>query len=246
VRGEKLNPVGTKAGAFRPQITELEEKVKSLQGKLSVTQRQINAGVKEEQALERLIGEKQQTCANLNKNIATLSAESEKNRQECEAELRRAEKLKGENKHVQERREVFNAVAEFLMDPELITGEQLANVVKTLSAAQKMRGQQGHVGEAVKMTVEVRDRLLMRIAKGRYSLTEKADERLKEEIARQRHEDEKKLREMEATLNAERQRRAEAERGLGEAMKIVNSPMLRGIKGLFTQSPDEERIIASS
>jgi len=41
-------------------------------------------------------------------------------------------------------------------------------------------------------------------------------------------------------------KREEVELRLGEAMKIVNSPMVRGIRGLFAQSLDEERIMASS
>ena len=212
IQGPPLAPKGTKAGVFKPQIAELEEKVKSLNVRLNEIQRQINVGERKEQALERRIREKEKTREKLSKTIAALSAETEEKRRECVAERCRAEELKGENKRVEERREVFNAVAEFLMDPELITGEQLANVVKTLSAAQKMRGQQGHVGESVKMTVEVRDRLLMRIAGGRYVLKDEAEKRLKEEIARQRHEDEKKLREMEAALDAERRRRETAEK----------------------------------
>jgi len=246
VRGESLNPVGTKAGAFKPQIAELEEEVKGLKGKLSEVQRQVKAGERKEQALERRIGEKEKTCEKLSKTIAALNAETDEKRQECAAERRRAEELKGENKHASARREVFNAVAEFLMDPELITGEQLANVVKTLSVALKMRGQQGRVGEAVKMTAEVRDRLLMRIAKGRYSLTEKTDERLKEQLARQQRKHEGEIKKLEVALDAERRKREGTEQRLGEAMKIVNSPMVEGIRELLVQSPNEERIMASS
>jgi hypothetical protein len=40
------------------------------------------------------------------------------------------------------------------MDPELITGEQLAKVVNTITAALELGRQPGHVGESIKMTVE--------------------------------------------------------------------------------------------
>ena len=190
VKDQPLKEKGTKKGALKREVADLEESKRALDGELRETQRKINIGEEREQAIERGIGEKQQTYANLNKNIATLSAESEKKKQECEAELRRAEKLKGENKHVEERRKVFAAVAEFLVDPELITGDQLANVVNTLSVALDMRKQQGHVGESVKMTVEERDWLVEKLAGGRYILREEADKKREQELAQQRHKHE--------------------------------------------------------
>jgi transcription elongation factor Elf1 len=212
LQGQPLEEKGTKKGTLKREVTDLEESKRALDGELSETQRKINAGEGREQALERGIREKEQTCANLSKNIATLSAESEKNRQGCVAELRRAEKLKGENKHVEELRKVFTAVADFSMDPELITGEQLAKVVNTLSVALNMRKQQGHVGEAVKMTVEERDWLVEKLAGGRYILREEADKMREEQLARQRGEYEVQLKLKEHRIAEERRLRETAER----------------------------------
>ena len=250
IQGPPLEKKGTRGEPLERSIAELEGKRGALEGELKMLQRRNEAerlqGEKRSRALEQTIKEGERTLEKLSKAIATLDAETEENRRECAAERRRAEELKGENKLASARREVINAVAEFLMDPELITGEQLANVVKTLSATQKMRGQQGRVGESVKMTVETRDHLLKMVAGKDFILKSKADEIREREIDKLKAEYEGKLKVKDSKIDVERRKRAEAELRLGEAMKIVNSPMVRGIKGLLTQSLDEERIMASS
>jgi len=221
VKGSPLNPVGTKVGAFRHQIAELEEKVKGLQGKLSETQRQINAGVKEEQALERLIGEKQQTCESLRNNIVALSAESEKNRQECEAELRRAEAMNKKNDDVEEKIEILNSVALFIMDPEKADIVQLRDFVTQVGTAIELRKRPGHVGEAVKMAVEARDHLLKMAAGSRYILRVEADKKLKEQLARQRGEYEVQLKAKDDQIASERRLKETAQRKQETQLQIL-------------------------
>ena len=212
VRGESLNLVGTKAGVFKHQIAELEEKVKGLQGKLSETQRQINAGAKEKQALEREIRDKQQTCTNLNKTIATLSAESEKNRQGCVAELRRAEAMEKKNNDIDEKIKILNSVALFIMEPERADMDQLHDFITQVGTAIELRKRPGHVGEAVKMAVEARDHLLKMVAGSRYILREEADKRLEEQLARQRGEYEGQLKAKDGQIAGERRLREMVER----------------------------------
>lgn len=66
------------------------------------------------------------------------------------------------------------------------------------------------------------------------------------DLAKQQRKHERELKAKDSQIDAERRKREEAEQRLGEAMNIVNSPMVRGIRGLFAKSPDEERIMASS
>lgn len=246
VQSGPLNSKGTKAGVFKPQIAELAEKVKSLKGKLSEVQRQINAGERRVQVLERKRQQDEISLAKLMEKRKREDRELDAVRDEKAEEKRLRDSLKRESKDIKRKREVYNAMAEFLMDPKIITGERLANVVITLSAALKMRGQQGHVGESMKMTVEIRDKLLKRIAGGSYVLKDESEKRLGQELAKQQRKHERKLKAKDSQIDAEGKKREEVELRLGEAMKIVNSPMLRGIRGLLVQSLDEERIIATS
>lgn len=182
VRGERLNPLGTKAGVIKHELTELKQTVQRLKAESRGVQRQIKIEERNLKNLDDNIQRKEKLIEKLNKNIAALTSVIEDKRQESFKESRRAEKLKSENKRVEEKRELFNAVAEFFMDPERISGEQLAKIVKILSAAREMRKKHGHLGESMKMTVEARDNLLKMVTGDRYILREEADERLEEQL----------------------------------------------------------------
>jgi len=211
VRGEKLNPVGTKAGAFRPQIVALEEKVKGLNVKLSEVQKQVNAGERRVQVLERKREREGISLAKLTAGRKREDKDLDAARDETAKERRLRDSLKRENNREKRKREVYNAMATFLTNPEMSDGD-IDDIIRTLEAARELRKKPGHVGEAVKMTVEVRGKFLSKVAGKDFILKGQADRIREREIGELKAEYDRKLKAKDDTINVERRQRETAER----------------------------------
>lgn len=211
VKGPSLAPKGARGEYIKKPIEELE-KVKGLNVTLNETQRQINVGKRNVQVLKQKREKEEISLDKLRAEKKKEERELDEARGETAKERRLASSLKRENSASRRKREVTNAIAEFLMDPEMITGKQLADVVKTLSVSLEMRGQQGRVGEAMKMTVKTRGKLLKMVAGAKYVLEEDAEKRLSQQLSQQQVKHDRQLKLKDSQIAAERRRRETAER----------------------------------
>jgi transcription elongation factor Elf1 len=212
VRGESLNPKGTKAGTFRPQIAELEEKVKSLKTETAGLQRLKENTAAEVEDQKRGLADSTEAAKRAREELAKWINKRDAAIEECVREQRRAEAMEKKNDDVDEKVKILNSVALVVMDPERADIDQLRDFLTQVVAAIELRKKPGHMAEAMKTAVEARDHLLKIAAGGRYILREEADKRLKEQLARQRGEFEVQLKLKDHRIASEVQLRETAER----------------------------------
>ena len=205
VRDDPLNPKGTKAGAFRHPIDDLKAEKVRLTSEVSSLRGSKADLVRKREKEER-------SLAKLRAEMKREDRELDAVRDEKAKERRLRDSLKRETNRGKRKREIYNGMAEFLTNPEMVDGSAIDDIIRTLEVARDLRKKPGHVGEAMKMTVEVRGKLLSKIAGKDFILTSQADRIREREIDKLKAEYDRKLKVKDDTINVERRRRETAER----------------------------------